>query len=335
MLFSMNIRRSKSLMWTLNILAIVGISLVFMMIYKKKMSGNFIPQNYKDFTADIMKGFNSNIISKNMKQDDLQKYRVLWTTTINGKKKPIETGETKPEKDTPEFEPVENILRVMLILKADDSKESCVRLEYLKEEVVDKEPFKLEIWSYEGDPLMPPYDTEPFNGKVLRIENDRVIFSYHGEETPLSTDLLVCKERNSGNRSGESLLPPRVVKKFEPPPNETTEFKPGSFHLSQKETDHITTNWESELNQVTLTSKPNRRTGKTELMVAKVSEKSLIYQRGFRTGDTLVSVNGFPIHSKAGAINYYKTHPNEGTYNVVISRNGRFITKTFKVPPKK
>ena len=40
-------------------------------------------------------------------------------------------------------------------------------------------------------------------------------------------------------------------------------------------------------------------------------------------------------NNKAGAINYYKDHPDKSVYTVKYLRNGREMTKTFVAPPNK
>jgi len=330
----MNIRRSKTQIWTLNILIILCIAFTFILIYQKKAEGKFQPTSGKVFLNDYEKGVKRGDIKRGETVIDINNYSAIWKAPISGFKR-VEAAELDNDTiDALEEGPIEDILSVIIILKSADPTESMARIYYPELEAEESEkPFKLQIWSKEGDPLKPPYDVHPFNGKVLKIEKDRVIFSYCGKQSAVSLEFLNAD--GSGSDAKNAVSPEdfeEVQEYLKNPPEQTTEFKPDHFFVSKNDHDQLRTGYENELAKITWASMTNPKTGKTELKLTAMEKSSLGTSYGLQAGDILVSINGFPVHNKAGAINYFKDHPNEGKYVVVISRHGKHITKTFFVP---
>lgn len=332
MIFRMNVRRAKSLVWVMNIATIVGIILLFMVIYKKKSAGEFEAQDWNLFKSDFDKGFNAHKMEKLNERIDLADFAALWEANISGIKKKDTSSEGIVRAPTEDPDPLSQIVTVRMIVKTENPEDSRVRLFYPKDEVEEEgsKPFRLDYWSKEGDPLKSPYDGEPYLGKIVKIEEDKVIFSYKGEEVTIKPDFLSEMEGGLIVKGQSSIDSAQAYE----PPQETEEYKPDHWNISVKEGDYLNKNYESELNLVTLTALPNPKTGKTELTAAKIEPDSLAYKRGFRQGDILISINGYPVHTKTGAINYVKEHPDLSKYIVEIERNGKPITKVFNVPKK-
>ena len=333
MLFRMSIRDSKLVIWILNISAILVIMILFISIYMAKMDGKFDSQEWGVFQAALEKGVKQSSEKKKDSIIDINSYAAIWSAPINGvRKRAVETG---PEErvDVVKIVPIEDIVQVRIILMSSVPEERRVRLTYPKNEDGEEKAFKLEIWNKEGDPLRHPYDKEPYLGKILKITEHEVVFSYNGKEEAMKPDYAIENEGGIAARrvDGKSFNAREEAPKYEPPA-ETREVSEGHFHVSRKESDDVRTNYERHLKQVTLAAVKDPRTGKTQLKLSAIEPSSLAYKRGFRKGDMLISINGYPVHNKAGAVNYFKEHPNEGTYTVEIDRMGTRTYKTYTVP---
>ncbi|MFH2001878.1 MAG: PDZ domain-containing protein [Planctomycetota bacterium] len=338
MFFRMNIRQIKGSVWMLNILAILCISFLFIMIYKEKKKGKFLPDDPKIYYKKLEEGEKIERKDARSGNIDINDYDSIWKAPISGIEKKAETKPNLDVVDTVEDVPLAGIVHVNVIMKSAEPSESRVRLFYPEMATEEEKPFKLNIWSKEGDELKPPYDVHPYFGKIKRIEDDRVIFTFRGEDVTLSPEFIVPKDPAGEDAevtspSPTSGIPEEVLSLYPEPPEETVEYKPDHFYFSRKDSQQLGTDYSNELKMSPIVAVKNKKTGKTELTLTSVSEQSMAYQRGFKSGDVLISVNGLPVHTKAGAINYFKQHPDLGTYVVEFRRNGRPMTKTFVIPP--
>jgi hypothetical protein len=335
MLFNFNIRRTKGLVWTLNIVAIFCIAGLFLVLYQKKAKGEFKRRDIKIYKNALEKGINKEQTSGN-KRIDINDYNALWLANISGRKKVVEAPPVEGPDEKVQESPLSEVVQIMVILESNDPAESRVRLKYLKEEAEVEKPFELDIWSQEGDLLKPPYDEHPFYGKILTINEDSVVFSYMEKEETLYPDYVLPQDqKGSAEKAKEPTdVPEEVAHLVEKPPEETVEYKPDHWFICRKEQTSISNDYEKLLRESPIVAVKNRRTGKTELTLTAVPENSLAARRGFTKGDVLVSINGIPIHNKAGAINYFKSHPDKSVYTVRFLRNGREMEKTFVAPPE-
>jgi len=336
MLFRMNIRRSKSLIWVLNIAAILGITLLFVNIYKNKKDGGYDPASYEVFKKVLMEGVEGNSNDTYQTKPDTQKFSSLWNAPIfwdRSVKPKDNTGTVKP--DVIDTEPLDSLVEVGSIFIDPLPERSRVRLHYPKLPAEDEKPFKVYMWNKEGDPLRYPYNDKPYNGKILKISEDEVLFSFRNEEVALKPKDGRIGEINSSARNVDgSLFDPTKQAKKRKSPDETTEVTPGNWHMSKKEYTYLRTETgaKKEMDMVNVAAVRDPKTGKTSLQVTSINESSLAYRRGIRSGDVLISINGFPVHTRSGAINYFEEHPKEGTYIVEISRSGKRMSKTFVAP---
>lgn len=334
MLFRMSIRRSKSLIWALNITAIVGITLLFVAIYKKKEDKVFEASPWKVFETILEEGIGKDTIDTGNQVVDFNKYAALWNANISGIKKKVETAKVEDTGPVINQNPLEQILSVgTILLDPKVPENSRVRLHYLDAQDSNESTFKLQAWTKEGDALKYPYHDAPYHGKVLKISEEEVLFSFKGDEVKLKPDGAKVPDDLARNPDGSRFTPGAVRKKIKAP-KETKEIAPGKWNLSLKEANYLRSDAgvNAELKLIKMTSFKNPATGKSELQLSVVKPGSLAAKRGFKVGDSLISINGYPVHNKAGAINYFKKHPNEGTYVVEILRNGTRIFKTFHAP---
>jgi len=261
MFFRLNIRRTKALVWTLNLLAIAGISLLFLLILNEKKEGKFNPGDHLMYDRMLKQG------SEREQQSgprviDINDYDALWRAPISGIRKAAEIPEDVSENAEIAQEPLGDLVQVMVILKSSVPAESRVRLYYPKAEAETERPFKLDIWSKEGDKLKPPYDVHPYLGEVKRIEDDHVVFSYRGEEVALAPSFINSPEGSTASAGAESPsgIPAYVLEQYKEPPAETVEVKPGCFYLSTKEKQYWAEDWEGELKNTPVAAVKNPQT---------------------------------------------------------------------------
>ncbi len=330
----MNVRRTKTIVWLFNALTILCVLFVLVSIVKKEREGEFKPRKSEVFMVKLRSKISTDDRSAKRSRNII-KYSALWKARIDGSRRKDPNLEKKKEPDVfrPKNEPISNVLEIAMILSSPQSpKESKVRLRYLKENELDKEKeLVLHLWSREGDPLKSPYEKPPSSGKVLRIEESQVVFSWFGEETSLGPKSFVSAADKAMEKSADgNTFPEDPLKKYRRrPPKETVEVATGQYAICEDEYKRVTKNPEALLDSVSLTTFTNPETGAKSIKAGAVKQDSLAHRRGVRQGDVLISINGIPISSKAGAINYFKQNPNEGKYTIEIDRMGRRVYKTY------
>jgi len=328
----LNVRKTKGIVWTFVVLTIAGILFVLIDIIQKDRRGDFKHKPTKVFQAKLMSGYSAER-GTTKKSKNINDYYALWKNRIDGsrRKDPNEERNKKNEEEIPKNEPISNVLEVSMVLHSPAvPEESLARILYTKDQTTEK-TLTRHLWCKEGDPLKSPYNKPPRSGKILKITEDQVVFSWFGEETGLgpksfdsSADKVLARAKGKKGFPEDPALQYRNK-----PPEETVEFKPDHYALSEKEYRDYTENYDSILNNVSLTTYRNPETGKESIKLGEVKENSVVYQRGARRGDILISINGIPVSSKAAAINYFKKNPDLGSYTVEIDRQGRRIFKTF------
>lgn len=321
-----NIRKTKGLIWLMNVVVIICIILVFITIYKKDRAGEFRTRSSKFFRDRLLSQVSEEKI-RTSNVANINRYSSIWGATIDGSrfKKPGENTGPKQPKD-PGRDPVAQVIEVTMIVSTpQDSKTGLARLNYLKTTQEEKEMYR-EFFTQEGDTLKPPYDGEPYFGKVLKIDPERVVFSWLGEEVELTPKGL--KSAADGAMIAAASKSP--LKKYHGrPPEKTVLVEENTWALSRQEYHEITENHEKILKQVNVTEIRNPETGKKTVELTSVEKDSLAYRRGLRKGDRLKSINGFPVSTKAAAINYVENNPDLGTYVVEVERMGRSVFLTY------
>lgn len=328
----LNIRKTKAIVWTLVVFTIAGILFVLVDIIKKDRRGDFKSKPTRVFLAKLQSGY-SNERDTSAKSKDINDYYALWKNRIDGsrRKDPNAEAANRKKEEIPTNEPISNVLEVSMVLHSPAApEESLVRILYTKDQTEEKSLTR-HLWCKEGDSLKHPYDEPPRSGKIVRIEESQVVFSWFGEETTLGPKYFVSSaDKALARNKGEEGIPEDPASKYRNrPPQETVEFKPGHYALSENEYKDLTQNYESILGDVSLATYRNPETGKESIKLGDVNEGSVVYQRGARKGDILISINGIPVSSKPAAVNYFKKNPNLGSYTIEIERQGRRIFKTF------
>jgi hypothetical protein len=184
----------------------------------------------------------------------------------------------------------------------------------------------------EGDPLKPPYDVAPYNGKVLRIGLQEVVFQWGevGQEVKLTPGL---------GSDGKGLTMDQFhVSPVEDPSagvavaEQSTQLKEGHWLMGTKDLARIKEDPQrflsEELNVRSVTASSG---GRTELEVPEVKDGSLAAQYGVKSGDKIISVNGFPMSSISAAINWAKANPDLPEYVVAYDHAGQTKVVTIHV----
>ena len=123
MLFRLNIHRSKGLIWTLNVAAILCITLTFFMIYKKKTGGQFNPRSGTYFKEAHEKGVERERRADDQGDININDYAAIWMANISGEREIIETDPNRGGTLPTEAEPIEDIVNIAVILRSKDPKE--------------------------------------------------------------------------------------------------------------------------------------------------------------------------------------------------------------------
>lgn len=123
-----------------------------------------------------------------------------------------------------------------------------------------------------------------------------------------------------------------------PPPavetvTESYEASPNVWVIAGKEVEHVGENMDSMIDELSPRSVFNRETRRYEgIQMGRVPESSLAYQRGFREGDTVISINGVAVSSVTEVRNYVRANKNLPEYVVRFSRRGEIMTRVFRIP---
>jgi len=136
---------------------------------------------------------------------------------------------------------------------------------------------------------------------------------------------------NSGHGVGLVEKQPR-----DRPTRELVEIRKNEFNVPPEEEA-----WWGEYGEEEITDKVafevHKVKGKASgLMFKTIDKGSMMQRRGVKSGDILKSINGKPVKSRQGIINYLnKEGKGLKRYTVVIERNGKEIKKVYNVKPKK
>lgn len=319
------VRKARGLIWLMNVGAIFCLCLVFFTIYNKARADEFRTRSSRFFRDRLLC-----LVSEEKKKNVdpvFTDYSSLWEVSIDGsrpEKTGSDTGKDRPP--DPGRDPLCQVIEVTIIVKVPRAcKTGLARVKYLKGTDEPRELFR-EYFVERGDPLKPPYDAEPYFGKVLEIDPGRILFSWLGEEVEMA---LGGGESGANGALGAAAARSPVKEYLGRPPEETVLIEEDTWALSRQEYHEIIRNHEKILEQVNVTEIRNPETGKKTIELTSVEKDSLAYKRGLRQGDRLKSINGFPVSTKAGAVNYVDSNPDLGIYVLEVERVGRSVFLTY------
>lgn len=193
-----------------------------------------------------------------------------------------------------------------------------------------------------GDELRAPYNQAPFFGKVVGIAGDGVHFQWGPEvevlETPKMEQAAVGGLGLMGGIGpdgkpipGEQL---EAKKPEAPKQRESYRINEDAWFIGADEVERIQADSEALIAEIGVKNKyvPDAEgKGRIRLVIDAVPEGSLAYQRGFREGDVLRTVNGELIQSKASVVSYFERNPTAKSFTIEIERLGAVVRKSFTV----
>jgi hypothetical protein len=333
-----NIRKIKQLVWLLCVLVFLLAGWTFFQIFTAKQAGEYQPRKSAFYAELLTRNVkNRGPTNTSWTQYVPERYELLWGALVDGslRKTEVDTPlvtEQEPEKVAlPELD---SILDVSLVLYSSDPVSRLVGIKYLTAEagagmLTDGKQKRLHL--SEGDPLMAPYDAGEFNGKVLEIGLQEVVFQWgegtvtlspglgsDGEGVPLS-QFAITKQDNPADDLAEA-------------PVQSVEVRPGHWVMGTSDLESMRRDPQQfmaeEMNVRSITVPGG---GRTQLEVTEVKPNSLAARYGVMAGDRIISVNGIPMNSVASAINWAKANPDLPLYVVVYERNGVIDTTSLYV----
>jgi len=344
-----NIRRVKQVIWLLCVLTFVCAGWIFYQIYSDKTAGAYNPRRPQIF-EDLLKK-NVNEAALNARSNKVfyteDRYKKLWDALIDGsvREKPKDAADAPPPPPLKFVVPeLSSIVDIGLIVYSGDPVQRFVALTYVADAgkgagagtpgggAAPSVGKQVRLHLSEGDPLKAPYDAAPYNGKVLRIGLQEVVFQWGdvGSEVKMTPGL---GSDGKGLTQDQFTIAPR-----EDPsagveaPEQSKELKDGHWIMGTKDLARIKEDpqrfMSEELNVRSVTAASG---GRTELEIPEVKEGSLAAQYGVKSGDKIISVNGFPMSSVSAAINWAKANPDLPQYDVAYEHAGQTKMVTIHV----
>jgi hypothetical protein len=335
-----NIRRVKQVIWLLCVLTFVCAGWIFYQIYSDKTAGVYNPRKPQYFEDLLKKNVNESELNarSNKVFYKEERYKRLWDALVDGSirqapQAPVEGP--PPEKQKFVVPDLSTIVDIGLIVYSGDPVERFVALTYLADAgkgggapgaggAAASVGKQVRLHLSEGDPLKAPYDAAPYNGKVLRIGLQEVVFQWGdvGQEVKLNPGL-------GSDGKGVTMDKFKVAPHEDPSagvdaPEESTQLKEGHWIMGTKDLARIKEDpqrfMSEELNVRSVTAAAG---GRTELEIPEVKDGSLAAKYGVQSGDKVISVNGFPMSSVSAAINWAKANPGLPEYVVAYEHAGQ------------
>ncbi len=337
----MQVRQWRGLFWvaTVGLTCLAGFKL--WKIVERDRSGQYEPRDTTVFAKLINDSIGS-INQGEVKVASWSDYTKLVSCPFNGfvpeKKVEAVKGPEAPVA-LPE-KPLSDVIKVMALASAPDGRGRVV-VKY-KDDTV--KPVRDELVIGIGGQLTYPYDGEPYNGRLKAIRADAAVFEWCGKDVDIHP---MRKEEGPKTAAGpegaakvsvdvtlsetekELLAAHKSSEKTVALPND------GGYVIGTKDQADLANNAEAYLKDAKLTEQKNAD-GKRELVVGNIRPTSYLGKTyGVQTGDTLISINGEPVATKAQGYAYVREHQDLSKYVVVVRRKGKEISKTILVNREK
>jgi len=338
MLLRVNIRKIKALIWLASVGIFVFAGWTFYNIFTLKQQKHYEHRSRDYFITDVLKANVHEQVGTTKKPFyDKDKYEKVWDTIIDGTLRPPPKPPDELVKPVPEAEkpvpPIDSIVDIGLVLWAPQPEQRFVALTYkagggapaapapagAASPTVTKES---RLHLSEGDPLKPPYDEAPYNGKVLHIDQQEVTFQWGKGEATVTPGLGV----NGGDQPLRLFSVPEQtdVVADVPVPQKTTLVTPGNWLMGTDDLDRIRKEPQAFMDQnLHVRTVTPASGGHSSLEITEdPAPDSLAAQFGVQKGDKLISVNGIPMSSLSGAVNWFKQNSELPEYVVVYEKAG-------------
>ncbi len=342
-----NIRRIKLLVWLLCALTFLYAGYTFYEIYSDKVAGRYSARKSTIFADLLTHNVNANSLNPRAGKEGFypeDRYKKLWDALVDGSVRPVDAGPVAPvEPALPQFvlPDLSAIIHIGLVVYSKSPVERFVALSYVADAAkggggapggapptAGKE---VRLHLSEGDPLKPPYDAGYYNGKVLRIGLQEVVFQWGETEVTLTPSL-------GSEGGGQTLDQFKVAPSIDPTagvqkaPDDSVEVAPGHWIIGTKDISRMKHDPQAFMSEeLNVHSVTGVSSGRTELEVSEVKAGSLAAQYGVKTGDKIISVNGFPMSSVSAAINWAKANPDLPMYVIAYEHAGQLKTVTIHV----
>jgi hypothetical protein len=340
-----NIRRVKQLVWLLCALTFVYAGYTFYEIYSDKTAGKYTPRKPLIFEELLKRNVNVSALNQRSSKEGFyseQRYKHLWDALVDGSVRPKDVApETDAVPEVPKFEvpDLATIVDIGLVVYSASPVERFVALTYLdgaKSGAPAGAPpsagKEVRLHLSEGDPLKPPYDAAPYNGKVLRIGLQDVVFQWGEVGTEVSLNPGLGTD-GAGQTIDQFRIAPRQdpTAAIEQAPEESLEVEPGHWVIGTNDLTRMKGDPQAFLQEEGSPRSVSIEGGRTALELTEVKEGSLAAKYGAKSGDKIISVNGFPMSSVSAAINWAKANPDLPEYVVAYEHAGQVKTVTIHV----
>jgi hypothetical protein len=348
MTLRLNIRKLKAGIWLAAAGTFVCAGWVFYDIFTLKQDKHYEPRKRDFFVQQVLKANVHESAPKPQKNIFVEsEYKALWDARIDGSVKPppppVDGGPEEVEVVKPEAPPIETIVDVDLILWAPQPELRFAAIAYKSGGLpgaaagaaaaagVGKEK---SLHLSEGDPLQPPWNEAPCNGRVVRIDPQEVVFRWGEGEVTVTPRLGADGQGRPVNQfdpqEAEDLVAGIEV------PARAEQLKEGHWILGLEDRAEAAKDpqafMEQQLRVRTVTPAAG---GRSSLELTQDPEPgSLAAKFGAKKGDRLISVNGVPLSSISSGINWFKQNPNEPVYVVVYEPAGTGKQETITIHNK-
>lgn len=333
----MNLRKLKTLLWTLCFLALLGAGYTFYDIYRGKKDQRYSARSASYF-HELIKSKVGEVeaMSSGQVYYTPERYEGLWLARIDGSLPPVpEAPDAEGDKAAAEaafvLAPIDSVIKVGMILYSNDSLDRFVSISY-------KDPAGqlgqigkvVRLHISEGQPLKSPYDVAPYFGKLLAITQQTATFQWGEDEVVVTPGL--------GFEGDQGPIADFMISDVDDPtseldgvPEETIALGPGMWVIGTNDIDYIQENGAEMLQEeLTLRTIPPKKEGeRSRLELTHVEPGSLVARLGFASGDRIISVNGIPMVSQAAAVNWYRANSDAHAYYVVYQRRGAMKSMTI------
>jgi hypothetical protein len=334
MALRINIRKLKQLVWLLGVVTLAYAGWTFFEIYSKKESGNYNPRKSTYFRDVLQSKINDATRDQRNKEFyPPARYEHTWKTLVSYEVRTTDapTPPPPPEQPVQKLPELGTIAKVNLVFYSTDPVSRFIALSYPAEKGAEAAGKTRRLHLSEGDPLRPPYDEAPYNGRVVSIGMQEVTFQWGDGEVVLTPKLGTGGEGVPLSRF-EVAEYEDLVGKVPDAPVQSVELKPGQWLMGTQDIEQL-----SKDPQNFLTEQVNDKTitmpdgGRSQLEITHVEPGSVAAKYGAQPNDRIISVNGIPMNSVAGAVGWFKQNSGLPTYEIVYERVGQQKTLTIHV----
>jgi hypothetical protein len=335
MALRINIRKLKQLVWLLAIVTLGYAGWTFFDIYSKKESGNYNPRKSAIFREVLQRNINDTTREQRNKSFyPPERYDRIWKALVSGEVRPSDVPEDDwppPPPPEPELPKLETIAKVNLVFYSLEPVSRFVAVSYADDATKVTQGKSRRLHLSEGDPLRPPYDEAPYNGRVVSIGLQEVTFQWGDEQVVLTPKLGSDGAGVPISRFDVAEYEDLVADVAEAP-EQSVELEPGQWLMGTQDIERLSKDPQNflteELSVRTITMSDG---GRSQLEITHVEPGSVAELYGAQPKDRIISVNGIPMNSVPGAVAWFKQNSGLPAYDIVYERAGQEKSLTIHV----